>query len=64
MAFEAGQALLGVLSLCIGTGPVGFLYVGFLAEVLSPRGATVAVAAQGLLALLLTRRWWRLLLRP
>ena len=61
---EMRARLLGVLSLCIGTGPVGFLYVGFLAEVLSPRGATVAVAAQGLLALLLTRRWWRLLLRP
>ena len=50
--------LLGVLSVCIGTGPIGFLYLGFLAETLTPRNATMALAAQGMLVLLLTRRYW------
>ena len=50
--------LLGVLSVCIGTGPIGFMYLGLLADVLTPRAATAAMAAQGLLALVLTRRYW------
>jgi MFS family permease len=54
--------LLGVLSVCIGTGPIGFLYLGFLADILSPRIATVALGAQGLLVLLLTRRYWKTVL--
>ena len=55
--------LLGVLSVCIGTGPIGFLYLGFLADVLTPRVGTVALAAQGILALLFTRRYWTPVLR-
>jgi MFS family permease len=55
--------LLGVVSVCIGTGPIGFLYLGFLAEMFTPRAATVALAAQGLLAILLTRRYWLGVLR-
>lgn len=55
--------LLGVVSVCIGMGPIGFLYLGFLAEVLTPRIATVALGAQGMLALLLTRRYWGAALR-
>ena len=50
--------LLGVVSVCIGTGPIGFLYLGLLTDWFSPRTATVALAAQGLVALLLTRRYW------
>lgn len=49
---------LGVLSVCIGAGPIGLLYLGFLAEALTPRGATMALAVQGIAALLLTRRYW------
>jgi MFS family permease len=55
--------LLGVVSVCIGTGPIGFLYLGFLAEMFTPRAATVALAAQGLLVILLTRRYWQAVLR-
>lgn len=55
--------LLGVISVCIGTGPIGFLYLGFLAEAFSPRTATMALAAQGILVLLLTRRYWLATLR-
>jgi len=55
---EMRARILGLLSVCIGVGPVGFFYLGFLAEVLGAQAATVALAAQGLLALLLARRWW------
>jgi hypothetical protein len=55
--------LLGVVSVCIGTGPIGFLYLGLLTDWFSPRTATVALAAQGLVAMLLTRRYWLTVLR-
>jgi MFS family permease len=50
--------LLGVLSVCIGTSPLGFLYLGFLADMFAPRSATIALGVQGLAAMLLTRRYW------
>ena len=50
--------LLGLLSVFIGTGPIGFFYLGFLADTLTPRLGTVALAVQGLLVLVLTRRYW------
>src|SRR5690606_3392712 len=40
--------LLGVLSVCIGTSPFGFFYLGWLTELLAPRAATVALGVQGL----------------
>ena len=55
---EMRARLLGVLSVCIGSGPIGFLYLGYLAEVFTPRTATMALAAQGMLVLLVTRRYW------
>lgn len=55
---EMRARLLGALSVCIGTAPIGFVYLGFLAEVLTPRAGTVALTVQGLLALALTRRYW------
>ena len=55
---EMRARLLGVLSVCIGAGPIGFMYLGLLADLLTPRVATVAIALQGMLALLLTRRYW------
>lgn len=61
---EMRARLLGVMSVCIGTGPIGFIYLGFLADVLTPRVGTVALAAQGLLVLLVTRRYWTAMLRP
>ena len=56
--------LLGLLSMFIGTGPIGFLYLGFLADMLTPRVGTVALASQGLIVLLLARRYWTPVLRP
>lgn len=60
---EMRARLLGVLSVCIGTAPLGFLYLGFLGDLLTPRIGTLALAAQGMLALLLTRRYWTAALR-
>jgi MFS family permease len=60
---EMRARLLGVITVCIGTGPIGFLYLGWLAETFSPRIATMALAAQGILVLILTRRYWRATLR-
>jgi predicted MFS family arabinose efflux permease len=56
--------LLGLLSMFIGTGPIGFLYLGFLADALTPKVGTVALAAQGILVLVFTRRHWMPVLRP
>jgi MFS family permease len=60
---EMRARLLGLVSVCIGTGPIGFLYLGLLAEMFTPRTATVALAAQGVLVILLTRRYWLGVLR-
>jgi MFS family permease len=60
---EMRARLLGLLSLFIGTAPIGFVYLGFLAEILTPRVGTVALAAQGVLALVFTRRYWMSVLR-
>lgn len=53
-----GRAL-GVLSTAIGTGLLGFLQIGMLAELLGAPLATSVVCAEGLLALVATRRLWR-----
>jgi hypothetical protein len=53
-----GRAL-GVLSTAIGSGLLGFLQIGLLAEWVGAVTATAIVGTQGLLALALTRRIWR-----
>jgi MFS family permease len=60
---EMRARLLGVVTVCIGTGPIGFVYLGLLADAFTPRIATVALGAQGLVAMLLMRRYWRAALR-
>ena len=61
---ELRSRVLGVLTVCIGLGPVGFLHVGLLAEALSAQIACIVTGLEGLLALLLTRRLWRPILLP
>ena len=56
---ELRSRVLGILSVCIGLGPIGFVHIGLLAEAAGPRAACVASALEGLAALALTRRWWR-----
>jgi MFS family permease len=56
---ELRSRVLGILSVCIGLGPIGFVHIGLLAEWLGPRAACVVSALEGLAALALTRPWWR-----
>lgn len=56
---EMRSRMLGVLSVCIGVGPVGFLHLGWLADLIGAPWATAASGVEGLIALALTRRWWR-----
>ena len=51
--------MLGVLSVCIGVGPVGFILLGWLADLIGAPWATAATGLAGLLAMLLTRPLWR-----
>jgi hypothetical protein len=49
------------LSLCIGSGLIGFLHIGLLAELIGAPWATTVSGVEGLLAMALTWRWWRML---
>ncbi len=51
--------MLGLLSVSIGTGPIGFLQVGLLAEAIGAQLAIITTSAEGMLALVLTRHFWR-----
>lgn len=56
---EMRSRLLGVLSVCIGSGPIGFLYLGVLADAIGASRATMTIGIAGLIVMALTRRWWR-----
>jgi MFS family permease len=56
---EMRSRVFGVLSVCIGVGMVGFLHLGWLAGMIGATWAIMTIGAEGLVALLLTRRWWR-----
>jgi len=56
---EMRGRVFGVLSVCIGVGMIGFLHLGWLAGVLGATSAIMTIGVEGLVALLLTRRWWR-----
>lgn len=47
---EMRSRLMGIVTVCIGTGPLGVLASGALAEPLGPRGAILAMAGIGLLS--------------
>jgi hypothetical protein len=51
--------VLGVLSVCIGVGPIGFLALGGLADAIGAPWATAASGLTGLCVLALTRPLWR-----
>ena len=55
---------MGLLTMCIGMAPIGFLMVGALAERLGSPTATAVSAACGLVTLALTWPVWRPCLRP
>jgi len=56
---EMRSRLYGVLSLCIGSGLVGFLHLGLLAEMIGAPWATTVSGLEGLLVLALTWRKWK-----
>jgi MFS family permease len=56
---EMRSRLYGVLAVCIGVGPLGFLYLGVLADTIGAPAATALSGVLGLLALSATHRWWR-----
>ncbi len=56
---EMRSRILGVLSMCIGAGPIGFVALGLLADAIGAQWATAASGSVGLLCLVLTRPFWR-----
>jgi MFS family permease len=58
---EMRSRILGVLSVCIGTGPIGFVWLGLLAEAIGAHWATAVTGIIGLLAMALTWRLWRII---
>jgi MFS family permease len=56
---EMRSRILGVLSVCIGIGPIGFVALGLLADAIGAQWATTASGSAGLLCLALTRKLWR-----
>ena len=51
--------VLGVLAVCIGTGPIGFLWLGWLADRIGAPDAMAITGGAGLLALVATWPMWR-----
>ena len=51
--------MLGLLSVSIGAGPIGFLQLGLMAEAMGSKTAIVVLAVEGLIALALTYPLWR-----
>lgn len=61
---EMRSRMYGVLSVCIGSGPIGFLALGVLADMIGAPAATALSGAVGLAALAATWRWWRWIGKP
>ncbi|MCB4821495.1 MFS transporter [Roseicella aerolata] len=59
---EVRMRVLGLLSVCIGIGPVGFLMLGVAADALGAAAACALTGIAGLLALALTWPLWRAIL--
>jgi MFS family permease len=56
---EMRSRVMGVLSVCIGTGPIGFVWLGWLADLIGAPYATALTGVLGLLALAATSPLWR-----
>ncbi len=55
---EMRNRAMGILTICIGTGPIGFLHLGLLAEWLGAHTAVIVVAIEGLVMLALALLVW------
>ncbi|MDP6709465.1 MAG: MFS transporter [Alphaproteobacteria bacterium] len=60
---EARGRLMGLLSVFIGTGPLGFLHLGWMADRIGATAATSVMALEGLVVLILAVTIWPIL-RP
>jgi MFS family permease len=49
----------GVLAVCIGTGPIGFVHLGLLADWIGAQAATATIGIEGLLVMAASFRLWR-----
>jgi MFS family permease len=56
---EMRSRIMGVLSVCIGLGPLGMLNIGLLADWLGAPAATIITGIEGLVAVALTWPLWR-----
>lgn len=56
---EMRSRILGVLSMCIGIGPLGFIALGLLADAVGAHWATAVTGVVGLLMLAVTRPLWK-----
>ncbi|WKA27401.1 MFS transporter [Bradyrhizobium roseum] len=56
---EMRSRILGVLTVCIGTGPIGFVWLGWLADHIGAHNATAVTGILGLVAMAATWRWWK-----
>ena len=56
---EMRSRMYGVLSVCIGASPLGFLWLGVLADIVGAPWATAITGLLGLSCLAATWRWWR-----
>jgi Na+/melibiose symporter-like transporter len=50
--------IFGVLSVCVGTAPIGFLQIGLLAEFIGAPTAVIVSSCAGVLALIVLRLYW------
>ena len=55
---EMRNRAMGVLTICIGAGPIGFLHLGLLAEWLGANTAVTVIAVEGLVMLALALLVW------
>ena len=55
---EMRGRVMGVVSVCIGTAPLGMLHIGLLASWLGAPAAVLIVAAEGFIALVIARAVW------
>jgi hypothetical protein len=56
---EMRSRILGVLSVCIGAGPIGFVMLGLVADAIGAPLATATTGVCGLAAMALTWPLWR-----
>ena len=55
---EYRSRVMGVVTVCIGTGPIGFAHLGLLADAIGAPLATAVMAVEGIIALLIVALIW------